>query len=133
MKYQKVCYKYRLYEDHVTTTKILDCEADTDFIKLDKDGNLTIKKNFAWDGCSGPTKDDDTNQVPGLEHDAKYALMRLGLVPQSWRRIADLELKEGCIKRGMGKFRAWYYFQGVDHFAGYAAKYGSDPKVITVA
>ena len=133
MKYQEVCYKYKLYEDHITTTKILDCEADTDFIKLDKDGNLTIKRNFAWDGCSGPTKDDRTNQVPGLEHDAKYALMRLGLVPQSWRRIADLELKEGCMKRGMNRFRAWYYFEGVDHFAGYAAKYGSDPKIITVA
>jgi len=133
MKYQKVCYKYRLYEDHETTTEIKGIDCETDFIRLYADGRLIVKKNFCWDGCSGPTKDDSTNMIPGLEHDAKYQLMRLGLIPQSWRHIADLELQRGCRARGMSKFRAWYYFNGVDHFAAYAARYGSEPKILTVA
>lgn len=32
----------------------------------------------------------------------------------------------------MNRFRAWYYFEGVDHFAKYAAKYGTEPKVIEI-
>jgi hypothetical protein len=132
MKYQKVCYKYRLYEDYADTTRILDCEYEDQYAKITKDGRIIGKKGFCWDGCSGPTKDDDTNQVPGLLHDIKYYLMRIGVVPQSWRHVADKELVEGCRKRGMSKFRAWYYFEGVDHFAGYAAKYGSEPKILTI-
>ena len=132
MKYQKVCFKYRLAEDYTATTKILDCEYEDQYVKITKDGVITGKKGFAWDGCSSIAIDDETNMVPGLLHDIKYYLMRIGAVPQSWRYVADKELQDGCRQRGMGKFRAWYYLQGVDHFAAYAAKYGSEPKIIEV-
>jgi hypothetical protein len=71
--------------------------------------------------------------VPGLHHDIKYQLIRLGLIPQICRGIADAELKEECIERGMWRVRAWYYFEGVDHFARYAAKYGTEPKILEAA
>lgn len=128
MKY-KSGFKYQLVEDYSCVTMIKGYEAKTDYITLEKEGILTIKKGYAWDGCSGPTKDDETNMCGGLEHDAKYQLMRLGLLPEAFKGVADQELKKQCLKDGMGKFRAWYYFDGVDHFASFACKYGSEQKV----
>lgn len=126
--YIKKLVKYTLTRDHICYTQIKGYVGKTDFIEIDEQGVMLIRKFYGWDGCSGCTWDDDTNQTPGLHHDAKYQLMRIGILPQSCRGIADSELREECRARGMGRFRAWYYFEGVDHFAKYAAKYGTEPK-----
>ncbi|MFA6271203.1 MAG: hypothetical protein WC657_08440, partial [Candidatus Paceibacterota bacterium] len=128
-----VFYKYILREDHWFRTRIKGHRVSTQFIELYEDGRCLVRKGYCWDGCSGPTWDDDTNMVPGLHHDIKYQLIRLGLIPQICRGIADAELKEECIERGMWRVRAWYYFEGVDHFARYAAKYGTEPKILEAA
>ncbi len=58
--------------------------------------------------------DDSTNQVPGLEHDATYQLMRNDILPRDpFRAIADKRLRDGCRARGMNWFRAQYYYAGV--------------------
>lgn len=141
MYYKEVCYKYTTTRNYETTTRIRGYEAHTDFIDLFADGRLIIKRNYGYDGASGCTVDDKYNMVPALDHDAKYQLMRLGLIPFSCKTIADEELKEGIKKRyekcnflvrNFGNFRAWYYFEGVDHFAAYAAKYGTEPKEMYV-
>jgi hypothetical protein len=62
--------------------------------------------------------------TPSLGHDAKYQLIREGHLPASARGIADDELKEDCLARGMSKIRAAWVHKGVVEFAAFAA----DPK-----
>ena len=89
------------------------------FLRLYPRGKILMSVGYAWDGCSGPTIDDDTNQVPGLEHDGIYQLIRDGIIPEDpYRKIADERLRDGCKERGMNSFRAWYYYSGV-RLAGY--------------
>jgi len=126
MKY-RTGYKYQLAEDYTVQTNILGFSISIEYIILTPSGLLTVRKGYAWDGCSGPTKDDKTNMRGGLGHDAKYQLMRMGLLPIECRKIADKELRQDCLDDGMNRFRAWYYFEGVEHWAASAAKYGSDP------
>lgn len=91
------------------------------FLRLYPDGTVVQSIGYAWDGCSGPAIDDDTNQVPGLEHDGEYQLIRAGILPEKpWRKRFDKWLRSGVLKRGMNWFRAWYYYRGV-RFGGYDA------------
>jgi hypothetical protein len=126
-------YKYQLAEDYSVQTRLIGYDIDTEYIRLTPDGILTMKHGYSWDGCSGPTVDDETNMRGGLGHDGKYQLMRMGLLPQECREIADEELKQDCLEDGMWRIRAWWYFEGVDHFATNAAKCGSDPYPILTA
>lgn len=116
MKYYKG-YKYLLAEDEHTKISVYpDKNIVTPYIKLDMRGNLIIKKGYAWDGCSGPTKDTKTNMTPGFVHDALYQLMRMDLLSQKWRMDVDMNFKQMCLDRGMWEFRAWYYYKGVREF-----------------
>lgn len=126
-------YKYQLAEDYVIEIGILDYNIDTEYIKLTTSGTLTIKKGYAWDGCSGPTKDDKTNMRGGLVHDSLYQLLREGYLPEELRSVADAMLQSICIEDGMNRFRAWYYLEGVDHLALFAAKKGADPYPVLMA
>lgn len=48
-------YKYQLAEDYTHKTGIYPDETlDLKFLKLEKDGTLTIRHGYAWDGPSGP-------------------------------------------------------------------------------
>jgi hypothetical protein len=133
IKYRGI-YKYQLAEDYKHLTAITPpVDIVTEYIVLTIEGWMTQKKGYAWDGCSGPTKDDKTNMRGGCGHDGKYQLIRLGLISPDCRIIADRELRQDCLDDGMWKIRAWYYFEGVDHFAMSAAKYGSDPYPVQVA
>jgi hypothetical protein len=129
--YRKRKYKYVLDRSHPFKTRITGYTIITSFGELHADGTGIIYAGYGWDGCSGPTFDDKTNMRGGLIHDFFYQLMRLGLLPESCRGIVDKELQEHCREDGMGKFRAWYYLEGVDHFASFAAKYGTEPPVLT--
>lgn len=119
-------YKYQLAEQYSIMTPIKGYDIQSYFISMRIDGLLTIKKCYAWDGCSGPTFDDKTNMRGGLVHDALYQLMREGKIPESYRSVADNLLRKICKEDGMNWFRDWYYFEGVDHLAKFAAKKGSD-------
>ncbi|MEE8308040.1 MAG: hypothetical protein V3R81_12295, partial [Gammaproteobacteria bacterium] len=79
VKYQKIpSWKYRLFRDYDIQIRVYPIEGiNTQYIKLTVHGWLTIKKGYCWDGCSGPTYDDSTNQRAGLVHDALYQLMRM--------------------------------------------------------
>lgn len=127
-------YKYQLAETGVIQTSLRP-EEDivTEYINLTKAGIFTVKKGYAWDGCSGPTRDGKTNMRGGLFHDAGYQLLRMGLLSEDYRHVFDRILKELCLEDGMCSFRAWYYFEGVDHLAAFAAKYGTDPYPIKTA
>ena len=125
MKYQKlsVKYKYILLEDEANelSKDFVGYEAKTRYIEL-KDCILTVHKDYAWDGASGPTLDSTCSMRASLVHDALYQLMRLKLIPRTLRKAADEELRRLCIEDGMWKIRAntWYFF--VRLFAGGSAK-----------
>ena len=70
-------YKYQLAKSYVQAIAIKQrTNIDTDFIKLTKDGTLTVKKGYAWDGPSGPVADTKEHMRASLVHDALYQLMR---------------------------------------------------------
>lgn len=114
-------YKYQLVEEYSVEVIIRPAEPiDMDYIALNTDGLLTVKKSYAWDGPSGPTFDTKNFMRGSLVHDALYQLMRDGYLPASFREQADLELHRICREDGMSKFRAWYVLLGVRKGAGFA-------------
>jgi len=120
---KKICYrklrkyKYQLRDDYEIQIDITpENKIETDFLILDTDGKLTIKKKYAWDGPSGPTIDTKNFMRGSLVHDALYQLIRLEHVSIEKRKYADDLLKEHCIQDGMSKFRAWYVHKAVRCF-----------------
>jgi hypothetical protein len=128
MKYRDG-YKYQLAEDEVFLETPLrpmleGALVDTDSIRLDPYGNLIVKAGYAWDGPSGPTRDDPTNMTPSLFHDAAYQLIRCEYVSAHYRLLADQHLGQLCIDRGMWKTRSWIWVRNLRRFGAPAA----DPK-----
>jgi hypothetical protein len=119
-------YKYQLKENFDITIPIQPGQGkftSGPFLRLYPTGLLKIKAGYAWDGCSGPTYDDDTNMTAGLVHDALYQLIRNDVLPiEPFRKMADDMLKELCIKNGMSSIRAWYYHLAVRKFGGSAVE-----------
>jgi hypothetical protein len=103
-------YKYQLMENYeIEISMSASTDIKSDFIKLSKDGDLTISKGYSWDGPSGPTVDTKNFMKAALVHDALYQLMRQGhLDYKAVRSKADLLLRKMCIEVGMSSFRAWY-------------------------
>jgi len=115
-------YKYQLVEEYVIDISIApENNIYTDFIELDVDGKLVIKRGYAWDGPSGPTIDTLNFMRGSLVHDALYQLMRNGLIGQKLRDKADEELKRICLEDGMTRLRAWLVHRGVRLGGGPAA------------
>ena len=99
-----------------------DAAIDTDYIALDAEGHLTIKKGYAWDGPSGPVLATKSIMRGSLVHDALYQLMREEYLDKNiWREKADSILHAICIEDGMWKLYAWLVYHGVRKFADLAA------------
>ncbi len=115
-------YKYQLAEDYYLYVNIFS-EKDilTEFIDLDKEGFLWIRKGYAWDGPSGPTIDTRTFMRGAFVHDVLYQLIRQGFLKPEDRELADLELKRICLEDGMSRLRVWWVFKGLRWFASFAA------------
>ena len=63
----------------------------------------------------------------GLTHDALCQLGRTGLLAEQWFDAVNAELRRICREDGMGRFRCWYYFRGVEDFGRAAFTAGNDP------
>lgn len=116
-------YKYQLAETYSVNVGIYPSRIiNTDFLNLDLDGILTMKKGYAWDGPSGPAIDTKTFMRASLVHDALYQLMRLGyLSTKAYRGKADEVLRQICKEDGMWKPRQWWVFRAVRKWAETAA------------
>jgi len=116
-------YKYQLKKTYTLEIEIKPSSPiDTEYIKLDTDGNLTMMEGYAWDGPSGPTIDTLTFMRGSLVHDALYQLMReKKLDHDTYREAADRLLQKICKEDGMCSLRAWWVYQGVRKFADPAA------------
>jgi len=100
-------------------------DIDTDFIRLDKTGKLTIVAGYAWDGPSGPVVDRKENMRASLVHDALYQLMRnRKLTARRHKDKADKLFKKICIEDGVSKRTAYIFYLGLK----LGGKPATDPK-----
>lgn len=108
-------YKYQLAMDYSIKTTIKPKKlVDDDFIKMTKDGWLTIIKGYAWDGPSGPVVDRTENMRASLVHDALYQLMRhKRLTAKEHKDKADLLFKKLCKQDGVPGPVAHAYYVGL--------------------
>lgn len=111
-------YKWELLSDWSYQTRITGFLVETEYVTLQKDGLLLFKQGYRWDGASGPTWDTLSCRRAALVHDGLYQLLRTGNLPQSYKNAADRILYELCIEDGMSRFRAWYWWKGVQMFGG---------------
>ena len=117
-------YKYQLREPYRVTVGIKPRTAVgvDDFVSLDPDGTLSIKRGYAWDGPSGPTIDTQNFMRGSLVHDALYQLIRNGLLQMvPHRKMADRELERICAEDGMLWPRRRWVYAAVRLFAEDAA------------
>lgn len=119
-------YKYQLMRPYVHSVPFSGFQTETDYLRLRPDGELEVKRSYAWDGPSGPTVDTRDFMRGSLVHDALYQLIRLEVLLPSHRRLADRELRAICRQDGMSAFRAWYVYAAVRLFGASSARPGTD-------
>ena len=111
-------WKYRLEAQYDDVIPIRPPEnIKTDFIVLLKNGYLSIRKGYAWDGASGPAVDTANFMRASLVHDSLYGLLRAGHLPATFKDQADVLLRQTCIEDGMNPIRAWWVYMAVKTFA----------------
>ncbi len=93
-------------------------------LSVDVDGIMTLEQGYSWDGASGPAIDTPTFMRGSAVHDALYQLMRLGYLPRTARKAADMMLRKICRDDGMNRIRAWWVYRSVRLFSGRYAKGG---------
>ena len=129
MIFYKSGYKYQLAVDYeIPLTELNSFEIATDYVLL-KDGVLTIFKDYAWDGASGPAIDTKNFMRGSLVHDVLYQLMREGRLPRGVKSYADKVLRKICLEDGMSRVRAWWVYEAVKRFGKYATIKNKDIKV----
>jgi hypothetical protein len=108
-------FKYQLAANyHLALPLKPVTDIDTTYITLDVEGNLGVKRGYAWDGPSGPAIDTKNFMRGSLVHDALYQLMRDGYLDEStYRPAADTVLRALCREDGMSAVRAWWVYHGV--------------------
>jgi uncharacterized protein DUF1353 len=119
-------YKYQLASNYSIKSNIKpNKEVDDKFIKLDKNGYLTIVEGYAWDGPSGPVVDTNENLRASLIHDAFYQLMRhRRITAKEYKDKADRLFKNICIDDGVPAATAKIYYIGLKM----GGKPSTDPK-----
>jgi hypothetical protein len=94
---KKKYYKFELMGDEVfSMLEFSSVEYSNGFIRL-KDGELRIKKYYAWDGSSVPLKkfykwlwDSDKHcKEASLIHDSLYQVIRVLGLSEDYRKMAD--------------------------------------------
>lgn len=106
-------YKYQLAKDYTHFVGIFGYEIATDYLQLDKNGFLTLKRGYATDGPSGLTFDTRNSIRGSFVHDGVYQLIRNGLIDRKYKANADLLLRDICVEDGMWKARAWWWYTAV--------------------
>ena len=112
-------FKYQTHKDWVTYVGDFGQKEDiTDgWLTLSKEGRLTIRAGYAWDGASGLLTINTMNSRQGsVLHDALYQLMRRELISRKYKSKADQRFYDQLIMDGMAQFRAKYWRRAVNKF-----------------
>lgn len=114
------------YQEHTDVTVNLPVNPgvfyDGAFFRIDYDGALLIRAGYAWDGPSGPTWDRVQLMRGSIVHDVLYQLMRMGVIPPTYRIHADRLYRDLIYMDGCWKITAEAHYRGLRIGAGYAAK-----------
>ena len=124
-------YKYQLAKSYSLMIDIHGITIDTEFIKLENNGRLSISSGYSWDGPSGPTVDTKNFMRGALVHDVLYQLLRQKLLPKDYRKFADRLLRNICREDGMSKIRSWYVYRAVRRVGFLSASPSNVKKVYT--
>lgn len=110
-------YKYQLADNYAERLSIpsVIIAINTDYLKL-QGQTLTVKTGYAWDGASGVAVDTKTIMRASLVHDALYQLMRMELLPPSYRLEVDNLFIQMCKEDGMSWLRRKYIYTAVRFF-----------------
>ena len=112
-------WKYQLLAgESIQTTLTAKATRDSEhgWVTIFATGRLYVRKGYAWNGPSGPTRDTENFMRGSLFHDALYQLLREGTLPPSARAVADQLLRDVIRADGMSRFRAWYVYRAVRMF-----------------
>ena len=111
MKYSKYKYKFKVEENFSIELPFKIPDFVHPYASL-KDGILSVKRGYAWDGASGPIINTRDTLVASLVHDVLYQAMRLNLIKSSKenRQIADKNFFEILKMNGVNSIRrkVWY-------------------------
>lgn len=119
-------YKYTLEETYTVQTPIKSYYIKHEYFKLSPGGQLTILKNYSWDGAT--LFPDIKSVIRGsLAHDCLYQAFKLKLLPLSLRPLADKLLKDNCIEDGASRILANFIYVGVRSLGDILNK--DEPKV----
>ena len=112
MKYSKYKYKFKVEETFSIELPFKIPDFVHPYASL-KDGILSVKRGYAWDGASGPIINTRDTLVASLVHDVLYQAMRLNLIKSSKenRMIADKNFFEILKMNGVNSIRrkVWYF------------------------
>ena len=112
MKYSKYKYKFKVEENFSIELPFKITDFVHPYASL-KDGILSVKRGYAWDGASGPIINTRDTLVASLVHDVLYQAMRLNLIKSSKenRQIADKNFFEILKMNGVNSIRrkVWYF------------------------
>ena len=113
---------YQILKTSYFPTSYKDCEYFGSHFSITKDGMIYVWEGYCFDGASGPTIDTDNSFEAACFHDIMYALIRMGVIPNTYwnRRKADLMFYKALRKDGMSWLRANAWFVGV-RAGGWAA------------
>ena len=125
-------YKYQLVRPYSLPVGIIPQRGgvNTDFLALSESGILTMRLGYCWDGASNIAVDTKSAMRPSLIHDAIYQLIRMGLISESCRALADRLLQQLCLEDGMNPLRAEAWYHAVDLFAAGCAQSGTERKIM---
>lgn len=122
-KYQRFDNHYELLNRYSIIINICpEQDINYNIMSLSRDGLLSLDEGFKWDGASGPAIDTKDFMRASMIHDALYFLLRIGDLPVSYRKQADLLLYQMCRADGMPILRAWYVYYAVRLFGNYAVQ-----------
>ena len=123
-------YRFQTCAEYQADTGIIPpTHIKTDWIELDIYGHLNLTKGYAWNGADFPAINDKTNIAASAEHDALYQLIRLGLLPMSYKELADRRLRLRMRKAGASVFRSTYYELSVMLGGGHAVDPSAEKQV----
>ena len=112
MKYSDYKYKFKVEENFSIELPFKIPDFVHPYASL-KDGILSVKRGYAWDGASGPIINTRDTLVASLVHDVLYQAMRLNLIKSSTenRQIADKNFFEILKMNGVNSIRrkVWYF------------------------
>ena len=132
MKYRKG-FKYQLAESTQFQTNIFpEHDIITEFVILRTSGVLELCLGFAWDGASGPVVDRKTNLRGSAGHDGLYRLMRKGLLPHHYWKLADQCFATWLKEDGAWSITIWVDMKGLAIAKGAAAHPDNIAKIYEV-